>query len=351
METQWSGFIKAILGLALAALFFYMMNPFLVPIILGAIIAIICFPLQKLGTRVLPKPISSLVITLGVVLGVLLPFSLVIYSTIHKTLGLISKVKLPEQTGGISGILDHPGLKGLVTFVERFAPIDEAWMQEQLTSAVHSILEKVSSWLAASLAGVPSFVLGFIIVILSLYFFLLDGSSFLRFLSEVSPLKDERSRRLYDTFQNSCRGVVFGLLASGGTQGVLTMIFFAITGLPDPALWGFIAGMLSLVPLFGSTPVSIGAVIYLFINARPGMGIVMIVGLSIIGLSDNVVRSMILKGSSEMHPLLALVSVFGAIQLFGATGIFLGPIIAAVFVTFVKMTIPQAKQDVNSASG
>jgi predicted PurR-regulated permease PerM len=350
MDNQWRGLLKAVLGLALAVLFFYMMEPFLVPMILGAILAVLCFPLYSKAIHRIPRPLAAVSITLGVVIGVLLPISLVVYSAGYKVLGLISRIKL-SNAGNPSpeNLLDHPWLKKLTAAVERFAPLDHDWLHDQALSAAHGVLEKVSGFLASSLAGMPSFILGFVIVMLSLYFFLVDGQSFLRFLASVSPLKPEKSRELFDTFQSSCRGVVFGLLASGGVQGVLTMIFFAITGIPDPVLMGVITMVLSMVPLFGSTPIGIGAVIYLFAKGHPGMGIVMIVGAIVIGLSDNVVRPFMMKGAIEMHPLLALVSVFGALQLFGATGIFLGPIVAAVFVAFLKMTSTELRGDPASA--
>jgi predicted PurR-regulated permease PerM len=71
----------------------------------------------------------------------------------------------------------------------------------------------------------------------------------------------------------------------------------------------------------------------------------MLCGGVLVATSDNVVRPWILKGHSEMHPLLALVSVFGAVNLVGATGIFLGPVIAAVFVSFLKMLALEIRRE------
>jgi predicted PurR-regulated permease PerM len=52
-----------------------------------------------------------------------------------------------------------------------------------------------------------------------------------------------------------------------------------------------------------------------------------------------------MKENAQMHPFLALVSVFGAIHLLGPTGIFLGPIIAAVFVSFLKIVIGELRRE------
>jgi predicted PurR-regulated permease PerM len=52
---------------------------------------------------------------------------------------------------------------------------------------------------------------------------------------------------------------------------------------------------------------------------------------------DNVVRAMVLKGRGDMHPLVALIAVFGGIQMFGILGVFFGPIIAAVVISLLQV--------------
>jgi predicted PurR-regulated permease PerM len=95
--------------------------------------------------------------------------------------------------------------------------------------------------------------------------------------------------------------------------------------------------LMAFVPVVGTVPVSAGASLYLFFNGHIGWGIVMSVGAILATISDNIVRPWVLKGASQLHPMLALISAFGAIQLLGPTGIFLGPVIAAVFVAFLKI--------------
>ena len=55
------------------------------------------------------------------------------------------------------------------------------------------------------------------------------------------------------------------------------------------------------------------------------------------GIVDNVVRPMILKGRSKMHPLVSLVAIFGGIEMFGILGIFLGPILAAILIALLQI--------------
>jgi predicted PurR-regulated permease PerM len=56
-----------------------------------------------------------------------------------------------------------------------------------------------------------------------------------------------------------------------------------------------------------------------------------VIGL-LVGVSDNIVRSFVLQGRDEMHPLVSLVAMFGGIAMFGIVGVFIGPILAAIVI-------------------
>jgi predicted PurR-regulated permease PerM len=82
--------------------------------------------------------------------------------------------------------------------------------------------------------------------------------------------------------------------------------------------------------MIGTTPVTLGAAIYLFVIGRIGAGIGMCAAAVIVGLSDNVIRPWVQSSHGGMHPLIALLAIFGGLELFGAAGIFIGPVVAAI---------------------
>jgi predicted PurR-regulated permease PerM len=233
--------------------------------------------------------------------------------------------------------MQHPAVARVLSVFTRFMPVEADWFREQALQVLQSVIEKLSVAIGSFFGGMPSLILSFFVVIVSLFFMLTDGDRFLKFLSHLSPLSPERSHVLYETFERSCRGVVLGLFLSAVVQGAMMSILFIVTGLPNALLVGVVTVAMGMVPVVGSAPIWIGATIYLLTAGSLAGGIVMLVGGILIAVSDNIVRPWVLKGQSEMHPLLALVSVFGAVNLLGPTGIFLGPIIAAVFVSFLKI--------------
>ena len=347
---QWKGWIQLILGLGLTFLFFYMMAPFVVAVLLGAVTAIVCYPLYLHWKGALHSQLAALSITVLVTLGILLPAIFVLYSGATRLLTLFSTLKFPAPGQPLSKFINSPGVSQVMRWTGKLIPVNDQWMRSQTIELLQSVVEKLSKLIASFLGGMPGLILAFFVVILSAYFFLVDGSKFLRFLSSLSPLPEERSADIYSAFEKSCRGVVLALLASAVTQGVIMAVFFVLTGLPGPGFILVLTIVMGMVPVVGSAPVWIGASIFLFVQGEPVKGFMMVLGGAIIATSDNIVRPWIMKGHSEMHPLLALVSVFGAVNLLGPTGIFLGPVIAAVFVSFLKILALEIRRE-NMSSG
>jgi predicted PurR-regulated permease PerM len=322
-----------------------MMAPFVVAIFLGAIIAILCYPLFNKALKHMPRAIAALSVTIGVTLLVLVPFVLTLYSGTYRTLNYVSKYRILKDSQGIEQIIESPVAKKWIAKVPKFIPLDRDWVYEQSLEFLQIVLEKVSSGIGRFISGMPGVVMAFFVVILSTYFFLLDGARFLQFLSSISPLGLQRSVELYMTFETSCRGVVLGLFASAVAQAVLMTFLFLITQLPNAFLVGAATVVAGMIPLVGSAPIWIGATLYLAANGSWGYFTVMLIGGMTVATIDNIIRPLIMKDHAQMHPMLALISVLGAVNLMGPTGIFLGPIIAAVFVSFLKILSLELRRD------
>ena len=52
---------------------------------------------------------------------------------------------------------------------------------------------------------------------------------------------------------------------------------------------------------------------------------------------DNVVKMYVLQNNADLHPLLAFISVVGALQVLGLWGIFIGPIVASCLFALVQI--------------
>ena len=86
-----------------------------------------------------------------------------------------------------------------------------------------------------------------------------------------------------------------------------------------------------------------GVGLYQFLMGNTTSGVILLVTAVAVSVVDNVVRPVFLKGAANLHPLLAFVAAFGGLQTIGFIGVFIGPIIAGVFV--VTLQILASEQD------
>jgi predicted PurR-regulated permease PerM len=102
---------------------------------------------------------------------------------------------------------------------------------------------------------------------------------------------------------------------------------------------GVLAGLCSLIPLVGTALIWVPASLYLFMTASVWKGIFLLLwGSLVVGSSDNIIRPLVVRGRVEIHPLLVMFSILGALDLFGFIGIFLGPMILSLLVALGELT-------------
>jgi predicted PurR-regulated permease PerM len=66
-------------------------------------------------------------------------------------------------------------------------------------------------------------------------------------------------------------------------------------------------------------------------------GIALLVMVVVLMGLDNTVRPWFLRGAANLHPLLAFVAALGGLQTIGFLGVFLGPIVASLFVFTIRL--------------
>lgn len=190
---------------------------------------------------------------------------------------------------------------------------------------------------AGSVVG--SLLLGSAIMIISLYFFLLDGPAMLESFKGLSPLDDEHEVALVDEFANVSRAVVVATLLSALAQGVLAGIGFYFAGLDSIFLLTLLSAVLAMVPFVGAAAVWVPCAFYLYFfnNDLPAAIGLAVYGFAVISMADNFIKPYVLHGTSNLHPLLALLSVLGGVTALGPIGILIGPMVVVFLQTLLKI--------------
>lgn len=325
--------LSAGLRAAPLVLFVYMARSLVSAVALGALFALILDPLQKRIAARWPRlgKHAPVVLTIGAIVLVVIPFVLI-----------AARVVVSAQTFLAGGVMD------IVGRLQEFAARHFSGLAERLNLPVESLrdnamalAQRVGGSVAGFASGVatslPGQVVDLLLFVLALFYFLRDGDRFARWLVRLSPFPAHDTDELFASIRATVHGAIVGQLATSAVQGGLTLIALYAFGIPGALMFGILAMLLSVLPLVGTMPVTVGAAIYLLASGRFGAAAGMVAAAAIIGVSDNVVRPWVQSTNTRMHPLVTLLSIFGGIELLGAAGVFLGPVIAATAIWTIDL--------------
>jgi predicted PurR-regulated permease PerM len=155
----------------------------------------------------------------------------------------------------------------------------------------------------------------------------------------LSPLDDTYERELLKEFDGICRAVVTATLLAAVVQGLLAGFGFWLAGLDSVFLLMLLTTVFAMVPFVGAATVWVPASLWLYFYDDQFWPAVLlaIYGAAIVSTSDNIIKPLVLSGTSNLHPLLALLSVLGGVQVMGPIGIFVGPMIVVFFKTMLDI--------------
>ena len=222
--------------------------------------------------------------------------------------------------------------------VEAANPTDE--QMETIRRNLRSAAGPALSFGGDTLKLVGKVLFGILIMIAALFFFLAEGQKMVEALIRVSPLEEQHVRELVAEFVRACRAIVSASLLSAVVQGLLAGIGFYVAGLRGSvAMLSLLTMVLSLVPFAGAAAVWIPTSLYLYFyegNLWAAVGVALY-GALIVSTSDNFIKPLVLAGQSNLHPLLALLSVLGGLQALGPIGIVVGPMAVIFLQTLLKL--------------
>ncbi len=208
-----------------------------------------------------------------------------------------------------------------------------------LTRARQTLQPRFVTLTSATGSFLVQAVIGLVVLVIALYFFLLDGPAMVHTLMRLSPLDDHYEERLLLEFDRTSRAVVVASVASALAQGLLAAIAFYFLGFNSVIFLFLITSLMALVPFLGAASVWVPCAIYLAaVEQRWTAAIILAVyGASLVSSIDNFIKMYVLHGRSTLHPLFALLSVLGGVQVFGPIGILVGPMVVVFLQTLLEI--------------
>jgi predicted PurR-regulated permease PerM len=321
------------------ALAFWIFRLFLQPIAFATVIAIGFYPLYLGVCRMVRGPNkSALLATFAVLLIFVLP-ALLIASAAGGELIKAARYfgdRSTEQGGAVAYLAGKQ--QSALRWLAKYVDVEELHLEDaiaNLPTQVSKLLLTVGTHMVGGLAG---FAGNAILTFLILFFLFRDGNAALENVTSILPLGRDQTMRLLTGIRDSVIANLYGILAVGLAQGLLTGAALATLRVPSALLLGLAAAVCSLIPIVGTMLVWLPAAIYLMATGHLWKGIILVLwGALVVGTIDNIIRPLVIGSRVELHPLLLLFSLLGGLQVFGFIGIFVGPVVISVIAALINM--------------
>ncbi len=356
--------------LFIGTMFFKVMAQFVLPLFLAAVLVVVFKPLHMRVRDFFPGRLwaSAMVTTTLIMLVVLLPTAWLGWNAYLEGRDVFRYLKDEDNQEALVTKLDNFLAPFLDTYSKLSAPAADSADAVDLdlaadaaggapdepvakkpaaplntTELYKTAATRIGVFLVDIVKGMLRTLIGLIIMVLALFYFLKDGPGMIHTMMRLSPLDNEYERELLDRFTNVSRAVVVAVLASAVVQGLLAGIgfYFALAPGAPIFLLTAVTMVLAVVPFVGAAGVWIPTCLWIYFYQERVVDGVAVEGDAftalvlaaycggVVSTIDNFIKPYVLHGQSNLHPLLALMSVLGGVTALGPVGILVGPMLVA----------------------
>ncbi|MBL0191385.1 MAG: AI-2E family transporter [Saprospiraceae bacterium] len=266
--------------------------------------------------------VAALTIILGCIILLMIPFYWMSTVIVTKLAPIL------ENTAELQGYVQKINL-----FLQQYVNLDLQSMDfmSQVGSVAGGVLKRL---LESSVSTVSTFIFMFVF----LYFLLYDCMEVELWFRRALPFSQKNSNTVINELKNMIYSNAVGIPLVAVIQGFVAMIGYWIFGVNEFGLMGILTGIASVIPLLGTMVIFVPLSLYMMANGQFYQGIgVGLWGIIVVGTFDNVVRSLVQKKMSNVHPLITLIGALAGLNIFGFFGVIFGPIMLSLFLLLVKI--------------
>lgn len=329
-------------SLAIIILLFYLLykilSPFLITIAWAMVLSITFYPVYRLSLKFLKYPWIASIFTL------ILIFILIIGPVAYIVTALISEItqtySVVKEKGlmSLTKIQEHPLFSKLYQKISQYKLFEGFDLEDTILKSLKTLATYIGENLSDLFKNVVAFVVNFIIMCLTIFYFIKHGETLINYIKRLLPFSEAQEIKLWRQIKEMVITAIYGGVTVAVIQGIFGGISFLVFGLPSPVFWGSAMAVFSFVPFFGTFIICGPASIILILGGSYGKGIgLLLFGFLVISMVDNVLKPIIIGGRTKLPTLLIFFSVLGGISFFGFIGFVLGPLIAALCLSLLEI--------------
>jgi predicted PurR-regulated permease PerM len=300
-----------VLGIAIA----FAVLPLAAGLIGALVLHVAAAPLHRRLARYVPVRAAAMVVVLATALLIFLPAAWLLAIAIDAT---------PDA---LRQLHDNPTLARISTI-----RVGDLAVGTRMVDASGAIISWMSGQVFNVLGGAVRATLNGAVALFGLYFLLSAPPSSWSRVAAYLPFSREGADVLAIRFRQVTEATLLGTALTSVLQGAVVALGFAATGLSDPWFWGVVTAVVSVLPVFGSALVWVPGTIALAAQGRYGAAMVLgAIGAVLASNIDNVMRLIVNRRVSNLHPMTTLVGAFAGVGMLGLPGILLGPLAISYF--------------------
>jgi predicted PurR-regulated permease PerM len=321
-----------VLVLVAIYLSYLVLGPFLVPLAWAAVFAMLFHNMQvQLAARV-GRTRAALILTVMTGLLIVLPAVLLVAVLAREATQVADYLQQ-------SSLITPHRIDRIWEAVRARSPLA---LPEDPTQLLRDAVSRILTFLAPRAGAVVADLFATIgtlfAMLFALFFLMRDGDVIGRELRTLLPLPPAQSERVIRGTRNLVIASVGAGILVAIAQGTIGGVAFWLLGLGAPAFWGVVMAFCSLIPVVGAALVWVPASLWLLLSGSVGKGIAMVViGALGISMADNVLRPLLLSGSTQVNGLIIFFGLLGGVAAFGFIGLVLGPVILVVTGNLLRM--------------
>ncbi|MFA7634364.1 MAG: sporulation integral membrane protein YtvI [Bacillota bacterium] len=332
---------KAAISLAALVVGSYLVIMYLLPLFTPFVIALFLAVMIEPAVRLVQKsPRISRGLAVGIVLIVLaIVLGLIVTLAVAEIAREVDQ--LSRNLGGLSRSFGE-ALDNLMAKAEDFyaglpIPLVEAIKANQ--DRLFQFVRVGVSGVASFIGGLPQFTLVFMLSVISTFFISRDHMKLSEALLRIMPRSwRKQARKVRGELLSGFVGYLRSRFVLMCITGVMTVIGFSIMGINYAWLLGLVCAVLDLLPVIGPSLLILPWAGYHFIVGHFGLGLGLIVVLAVNSVVRQMAEGKVMGENLGLHPLVALISIYVGIRLFGTKGFIAGPL-AVIFIKAVLHSV------------
>lgn len=316
---------------------------FLMPFVIGWIISAIAAPLVnwlEKRLKIVKKLGSALIVILVLALIVL-----VLYFAISRLVGEIGDLvkNFPEMYAQLEQGLRQIGdtLSGVFERLPR--GIQNGWnaIVENLDQTMGDLVSRLSEPTVTAAGNfakrLPSYLIAFVVAVMSAYFFTVQREEVIQWFKKVSPESvAKRMSLVMDNLRYAVGGYFKAQFKIMAVVFVILLIGFAILGVRYFVLVAFLIAFLDFLPFFGTGTAMIPWAVYKFFMGDYKTMILLVVFYVVTQLVRQLLQPKLMGDSMGLNPLVTLLLLYVGYRFSGVIGMILAVPIGMILINMCQ---------------